>query len=197
MKMLLIADPHFGKSATFRANRIPIPQGGLNDDLARLTQAITRTDTATLMVLGDLLHTAQGRDADTVATISAWREQHSDLQILLVRGNHDRHAGDPPSEWRMQTVNAPYAHAPFVLSHFPTESLDGYVLAGHLHPLMALTGDARQIVKLSCFWFNLRCGVLPAFGSFIDGAIIHPAAQDRVFVIAGEQVLNVGKTPVK
>src|SRR4051794_22363383 len=85
VKTLLIADPHCGKSATFRAQRIPIPEGSLNDDLARLTQAITRTGAEMLIVLGDLLLPAQGRDAETVKRVGDWRERHSSLQIVLVR----------------------------------------------------------------------------------------------------------------
>ncbi len=192
-KTLLIADPHFGKSATFRAQRIPIPEGSLNHDLARLTQALTRTGAATLVVLGDLLHTAQGRDAETVMQVADWRNNHPDLQILLVRGNHDRHAGDPPGAWQMQSIDAPFANLPFVLSHFPAVSQGGYVLAGHLHPLAQLVGRGKQTLKLPCFWFDTHCGVLPAFGSFIDGSVIRASSGDQIFVIAGEQVMKLGK----
>jgi DNA ligase-associated metallophosphoesterase len=182
-KTLLIADPHFGKSATFRAHGIPIPEGGLQADLARLTGAINRTGAETLIVLGDLLHTAQGRDDETIASVRAWRERHPDLQITLVRGNHDRYAGDPPDTWQMECVDAPLARPPFVLTHQPESSANGYVLAGHLHPLALLEGKGKQSLKLPCFWFGADQAVLPAFGSFIDGMVIRPLPADRVFVV--------------
>jgi uncharacterized protein len=191
VKTLLIADPHFGKSATFRAHAIPIPEGSMNTDLTRLTRTILRTNAETLFVLGDLLHTAQGCDEETLASMHSWREQHSNLQINLVRGNHDRHAGDPPDDWRVQCVDAPSLHPPFILSHYPIVSQEGYGLAGHLHPLAQLVGKGKQVLKLPCFWIGINCAVLPAFGSFIDGAVVHPTLGERVFVVAGKQVLDI------
>lgn len=188
-KMLLIADPHFGKSATFRAHRIPIPEGSLRADLERLTQAIARTSAATVVVLGDLLHTAQGREAETLSTVQAWREHHLDLHMMLVRGNHDRHAGDPPDEWRIQCVDAPSAASPFIFSHHPSESANGYVLAGHLHPLARLMSRGKQTLQLPCFWFGTRVAVLPAFSSFTDGRVVHPASTDQLFVVTPQAIL--------
>lgn len=188
-KALLIADPHFGKIATFRASRIPMPDGSLHADLARLTQAIKRTGAETLYVLGDLLHAAKGRDTETLNAVRGWRESHPDLQVVLVRGNHDLRAGDPPDDWGMRCVDAPYSIAPFVFAHHPGEAEDGYVLAGHLHPLAQIFGKGKQVMKLPCFRFGQRGAVLPAFGGFIDGMVIPPAPGDRIFLIAGEAVL--------
>ncbi|MEO8391601.1 MAG: ligase-associated DNA damage response endonuclease PdeM [Chloroflexota bacterium] len=190
-KTLLIADPHFGKSATFRAHGIPIPEGNLNSDLARLTQAITRTGADKVIVLGDLLHTVLGRDDETLGSVQMWREQHPDLQITLVRGNHDRHAGDPPDVWQMQCVDAPITKPPFVLTHQPEPSADGYVLAGHLHPLALLEGKGKQSLKLPCFWFGTEQAILPAFGSFIDGMVVRTVATDRVFVVTPGSVQRI------
>lgn len=189
-KALLIADPHFGKVATFRANRIPIPEGSLRADLQRLSEAIARTGAETLYVLGDLLHTAKGRSAETLDAVCRSREAHPGLSVVVVRGNHDRHAGDAPDNWRIQCVDAPYPAPPFVLAHHPGESEIGYVLAGHLHPLAQLDGKGKQIVKLPCFVFGGRGAVLPAFGEFIDGMVVQPAPHERVFVIAGDAVLR-------
>ena len=36
-----------------------------------------------------------------------WRALRAELEIMLVRGNHDRHAGDPPDDLRINCVNAP------------------------------------------------------------------------------------------
>ncbi|MDT8306489.1 MAG: ligase-associated DNA damage response endonuclease PdeM, partial [Anaerolineae bacterium] len=131
---LLIADPHFGKAASFRANGIPVPDGTTGGTLARLTSVLAQTAARRLICLGDLLHARAGRSEQTLATITAWREQHPDLDWLLVRGNHDRHAGDPPAAWRVRCVDQPCRQRPFVLRHEPALSDDGYVLAGHVHP---------------------------------------------------------------
>ena len=110
---------------------------------------------------------------------------------MLVRGNHDRHAGDPPCETGVVCVEAPWLEAPFVLAHHPAASGHGFVLAGHLHPGIRLAGQGRQRERLPCFWFSQSVGVLPAFGRFTGLANVEPAAGDRVFAIAGDEVREV------
>ena len=188
---LFIADPHFGKTATFRAHAIPLPEGDMAADLARLTQALQRTAAKQLIVLGDLLHAARGRDETVLNTFMTWRAQHMDLRIFLVRGNHDRSAGDPPEDWGIQIVNGPTPGPYFVLSHEPLEPETGYALAGHIHPAVQLTGKGRQSLKLPCFWFGAHCGVLPAFADFTGGALIKPQVGDQIFVLTETQVMPV------
>jgi uncharacterized protein len=190
-KTLFIADTHFGKAATFRAYAIPLPDGGLNADLVRLSHAIERSGADKVIVLGDLLHAAKGRDEATLATVADWRAKHADLKIILVRGNHDQRAGDPPEGWGLEVVDAPTVGPLFVLSHEPMTPKAGYALAGHLHPAALLVGKGRQMLKLPCFWFGERCAVLPAFSSFVDGGVVQPKPCDRVFVTTGENVLRV------
>ncbi len=188
---LFIADPHFGKTATFRAYAIPLPAGDLAADLQRLAQAIQRTGAQQLIILGDLLHAARGRDETVLTTFQHWRAEHVALRILLVRGNHDRSAGDPPDDWQIEPLNGPTPGPYFVLSHEPIEPAQGYALAGHIHPAVQLTGKGRQQIKLPCFWFGEKCGVLPAFGDFTGGAQIRPQRHERIFVIANQQIIAV------
>lgn len=190
-RTLLIADPHWGKAASFRAAALAVPEGGLAADLARLDRALARGAADRLVVLGDLLHARSGRDAAALATVSAWRARHPALEILLVRGNHDRGAGDPPAGWAMQCVDEPHALGPFALCHHPDTPAASYVLAGHLHPAVSLAGPGRQRERLPCFLLGPRVGLLPAFGSFTGAATLRPAAGDRVFVVAEGQVVAV------
>jgi metallophosphoesterase superfamily enzyme len=125
--------------------------------------------------------------------IEAWRQRHADLEILLVRGNHDLHAGDPPHEWRIHCVDGPLDEEPFVYRHEPIPAAEGYVLAGHLHPAALLNGRGRQSLTLPCFHFAPDVGTLPAFGDFTGSAVIRPAQADRVFVIAADEVIAVGR----
>jgi DNA ligase-associated metallophosphoesterase len=190
-RTLFIADTHFGKMATFRAYGIPLPDGGLAGDLARLTRALERSGADKLIVLGDLLHAAKGRDEATLTVVAGWRAEHTDIKLILVRGNHDVRAGDPPAGWDIEVVNAPTRGPLFVLSHAPMMPEEGYALAGHLHPAALLVGKGRQTLKLPCFWFGERCAVLPAFSSFVDGGVVQPKPGDQVFVATGEKVLRV------
>lgn len=191
--MLVIADVHWGKAATFRAAGIPIPGGTTGEDLARLDAAVYRTGARRLVVLGDLFHAKAGRVATrTLAALRQWRERCGRLEIQLVRGNHDRHAGDPPDDLRINCVNAPAFLPPFVLRHEPRDSPEGYTLAGHLHPGLVVSGPALQRERLPCFLIRPGLAVLPAFGSFTGMAPVTPEPGDQAFVVADGEVLPVG-----
>jgi uncharacterized protein len=191
-RALVAADLHWGKAATFRAAGIPVPVGTTSDDLARLDAALERTCARRLFVLGDLFHARAGRvAAGTLAELRRWRGLHPELEILLVRGNHDRHAGDPPEDLRINCVNAPAFVPPFIFRHEPFAAAEGYTLAGHVHPGLVLSGPALQRERLPCFLLSERMAVLPAFGSFTGLATTDPRPADRVFVVAEADVIEV------
>jgi uncharacterized protein len=189
---LLLADPHFGKPAAFRAAGLAVPGGSTAAALSRLDAALRATRARRIVFLGDFFHARASRTPATLGALGAWRERHAALELLLVRGNHDRHAGDPPPELGIGCVDEPLVEPPFSLSHHPAPVAGAYALAGHLHPAVRLRGAARQHERLSCFWFGAEVGVLPAFGEFTGAADVRPAAGDRVFVVAGAEVLPVG-----
>ncbi len=186
---VIVADLHWGKAAAFRAAFVPVPSGTTANDLARLSRVLHDTAAHTLVVLGDLLHARAGRHADTLATIAAWRDAHAAVEITLVRGNHDAHAGDPPASLRITCVDAPYAIGPFIGVHEPEESPAGYVLSGHLHPCVSVRGRGRQHAKLAAFVFGPRVGVLPAFSSFTGTGMYERSEHDTLFVIAEREVI--------
>ena len=188
---LIVADLHWGKEDTFRASAIPIPVGPIQADLERLESALTQTEASRLLVLGDLWHARAGMAESLFDELRAWRASHPNLSVELVRGNHDRHAGAPPSDLRIGAREEPAVEAPFVFRHFPEPSTDGYVLAGHVHPAVTLRGDGRQRLRLPCFWFGEAVGLLPAFGGFTGSADVRPRPGDRVFVIADGEVIQV------
>jgi DNA ligase-associated metallophosphoesterase len=189
---LVVADLHWGKASTFRAAGIPIPIGTTSDDLARLDSALTRTGARRMVVLGDLFHARAGRIAShTLAELRRWRSLAAPVEILLVRGNHDRHAGDPPSDLRINCVNSPAFVPPFVFRHEPATRGDGYNLAGHVHPGLTLTGRGLQRESLPCFLIGQSGAVLPAFGSFTGFGNVEPGPSDRAFVVVEDEVLEV------
>ncbi len=184
---LFIADTHWGKAATFRAAGIALPGGTTTTDLERLNRMLAGRHVSHLYILGDLLHARTGRADQTMAAVEAWRARWPDLAITLVRGNHDRGAGDPPAKWGFSIADEPLQVGPFALRHMPVPTPGSYTLAGHLHPGIALPG----IGKLPCFWVGANVTVLPAFGSFTGLATVAPAPGDRVFVIAEDDVIAV------
>lgn len=190
-RLLLLADPHWGKAASFRAGGIPVPGGTTRQGLARLTRALGRTGAQGVVILGDFLHARSGRAVETLRALDEWRAAHRRLELLLVRGNHDRHAGDPPAGLEIDCANGPLAMGPFLLAHHPTGSAEAYGIAGHLHPAVRLSGPARERQRLPCFWFGRHGVVLPAFGEFTGGADVAPAPGDRVFVVAEEEIVEI------
>lgn len=192
---LVAADAHLGKAAAFRAAALPLPGGTTSETLGRLSAALDRTEARRLVLLGDFFHARAGRAARTLDAISAWRERHAALEVLLVRGNHDRGAGDPPPEWRFRCMDEPFSDSPFAFRHFPQEGpgnpADGYTLAGHVHPVVSLEGAGRWSETLPCFLFRKTGGILPAFGAFTGGGRVRPRRGDRLFTVAGDTVIGI------
>jgi DNA ligase-associated metallophosphoesterase len=192
-RTLFVADFHLGKAASFRSAGIPMPSGTTTENVARLERCIAAHRVTRLVFLGDFLHSAEGRAEKTLARFGEWRASRRDLEIVLVRGNHDDRAGDPPVQWGVRCVNPGEALAPFALVHEPKPVRGGYALAGHIHPAVRLTGAAGESLRLPCFWFGPRVGVLPSFGAFTGSAVVRPKAGDRVFVVADDEVIEVAK----
>jgi DNA ligase-associated metallophosphoesterase len=190
-KTLFVADFHLGKAASFRKAGIPLPSGTTTENVERLDRAIARTRARSVVFLGDFLHSADGRAPRTFATFAAWRESRRSVELTIVRGNHDRKAGDPPEAWGAHCVEEGGALGPFVLNHEPGPSRGGYALSGHIHPAVRLSAPGEKSLRLPCFWFGARYGVLPAFGAFTGSAEVLPRRGDQVFVIAEQEVLKV------
>lgn len=189
-RMLVIADIHFGKAASFRAGGIPVPRGTTTENLSALDTLIDQWQPTQILFLGDFLHARHAHAAATMAVIAAWRMRRAGLELTLVRGNHDRHAGDPPAALDMQVVDEPWAIGPFLFAHHPEPQAHGYVLAGHVHPVyrLATRGDA---LRLPCFLFGATTGMLPSFGAFTGGHPVIPAPGERLFVAAEDQVIEI------
>lgn len=185
---LLVADVHVGKDASFRGLGVPVPPGTTESTLQRLSRALAASGATRLVVLGDFLHSARARSAHTLAALAAWREQHHGLAVTLLRGNHDQRAGDPPAALGIEVVDAPFVLGPLRLMHEPAPHDGGYVLAGHAHPCVVLGGRGFDRLRLPCFHFGLRVGVLPAFGAFTGGHVLPRAEGDRVYAIADDAV---------
>lgn len=187
-RLLFVADPHFGKAATFRALGVHVPKGTTESAFVRLDRMIDRMKPAQITFLGDFLHAKEGRNAETFDAIAAWRRRHAAIEMQIVRGNHDKRAGDPPTEVGIACVDGPVMEGPFALAHHPVSVGGSYVFAGHVHPCAKLAGPARQWERLACFWFGADVGVLPAFGDFTGCAEIAAAPTDHVWVIGDDAV---------
>lgn len=163
---VFVADVHLGKAASFRALGQPVPSGTTRDNLDRLSALLDGCRAARLVVLGDFLHAAAAQQAQVLDPVHRWRERHADVDCLLIRGNHDSRAGDPPPSMRIALADEPHRLGPFAACHHPRRVAGAVVLAGHLHPAMTLRGRAHEHHRLPCFCESQGLMILPAFGAF-------------------------------
>jgi len=191
-KTLMVADIHFGKAASFRALGVPVPRGTTGENLAALETLLTTHDTQRIVFLGDFLHAKAAQAPATLQAMLEWRSRHRALELLLVRGNHDWHAGDPSTLLDVTMVDEPHASGPFALCHHPDVACEGYAIAGHVHPVFHLR-TARESLWLPCFLLGTTRAILPAFGAFTGGHSLIPQATDRVYVVADDSVFPIEK----
>lgn len=190
-RTLFVADLHLGKAASFRAQGLPVPAGTTIDNLERLSALVHRHDAARLVFLGDLLHSRHAQRASAIAPLHAWRAAHAALRCVLVRGNHDSHAGDPPPALAFDIVDEPWPvdGAPGLAAcHHPQRVAGATALAGHWHPAVTLRGPARDVERLACFCRVDDLLVLPAFGAFTGSSPQAPPAGATCWPVGGDRV---------
>lgn len=181
---LFIADLHLGKSAQ--------PET-VTGDLNRLSRILANTGARRLVVLGDLLHATIQVSSNALRSFETWLERYQNIELVLVRGNHDRIAGDPPEDWGFDVVDPGLVMRPFVLYHEPPEQKveAGFVMCGHVHPVVAHHIRRGQTAMLPCFWFRSRRLILPAFGSNTGIRAVQPKLHHRYYVIHDNRVQQV------
>lgn len=190
-RTLLVADVHLGKTDTFRYFGLPLPDADLDADLARLTRLTQTLEVDRVLVLGDLVHAANGLNDDVVDRVAAWRSV-LDADVELVPGNHDRF--DPPRSWRVQVRPDGHTEGPFRFVHKPGTRSGSYTWCGHVHPAVVV-GRGRLAERFACFWLAAELGMLPAFGSFTGGFAVRPAPGDQLVAITSEGLIALPVTP--
>jgi len=186
-----IADLHLGKSEIFRRAGIPIPEGSTAADLARLDRIIDSHDLRRIILLGDFLHAASPRGSTHGEAFTRWRLRRPDISFVVVAGNHDRRAAGKELADSVDWELSQRQWGPFVCRHDPRASSAGYVLSGHIHPVVNLYGSHRERARVPVCWLRRDCAVLPSFGSFTGGGEIEPAQDDRLYAFAADRVWPV------
>jgi DNA ligase-associated metallophosphoesterase len=197
---LLVADTHFGKSATFRRHHVPVPRGATRTTLATIGRMLVETQAQRLVLLGDFFHARSSASAHVLEDLDSFFSQHANVDVWLCLGNHDRNIERVLNSFPMQT-RAEFVIDRVRLCHFPSESdtaNDGQrtsdvdlQICGHLHPAIHLANATDRVPKLPCFWLNGNQLILPAVGDFTGTHAIDAREHDRVWVLVEDEVIEV------
>ncbi|MEL7024070.1 MAG: ligase-associated DNA damage response endonuclease PdeM [Pseudomonadota bacterium] len=192
-RSVLLADWHLGKAEVFGYRGLPIPDGSDSDDMLRLSRLVDRFDAEHVFVLGDLMHAPPSGRSIWPGALASWLDENDQLEMTVVAGNHDRvKSEDLPNSLgkRLNWCSSTLLAGPFLLDHEPGDRSDGYVLAGHLHPVWVLRAG-RDRIRAPVYWFQERQAVLPAFGSFTGGYQVRPVNGDRLFLAGDDHVEEI------
>lgn len=187
LRVLVIADLHLGKSMHFRKSGLPLPAQGNEKDYRVLDKLVRHYCPERVIFLGDLFHSDHNREWDRFIV---WRRQYTSLEMLLVEGNHDiMH----PHHYLYAdiTTAASVLLGGILWTHEPSAEDPGYAyhIYGHIHPAVRLSGAARQSVRVPCFIFGERFGIMPAFGKLTGLHVLYPSKTDSIYGITNDKVL--------
>jgi DNA ligase-associated metallophosphoesterase len=185
---LVLSDVHLGKSAAFRARGLPVPEGDAERDLIRIRNLVHQIHARQLIFAGDLFHAPSGITSELAELLSNFIGTLG-IPLTLIRGNHDAKLKDLPAG--MTTI--PHLDVNDIrIVHDPKDaSPDHFNIAGHWHPVARIPDGKRTSLRLPCFLFRNNTLILPSFGSFTGGAIIHPETGDRIFVSLRDRVVEI------
>jgi DNA ligase-associated metallophosphoesterase len=191
-KALIVADVHLGKVGHFRKAGIAVPRDMEQNDLAVLSDLIDEHRPEKIIFLGDLFHSDKNADWDWFVL---WRKNFPKLEIILIRGNHDIIHDSNYIDLNVQ-LHHQLLVGPFLMLHHPLsddalQQATGYVLCGHIHPGVSLSGRARQHLTLPCFAFGKAQAILPSFGKFTGKVAIRSLQYDRIFAVLQNKVMAI------
>lgn len=190
-KILLLADSHFGKAATFRKAGLPVPMGTTERMLQTLSAAVAALEPARLVILGDLVHSVTQAGIDFEHELFDWRRAHSGLSMTLVLGNHDRRRqrlfDELELDARLEETCGPFRFCHDPLAE-PAAGKDEFLLGGHIHPGVRL---GKGLERVPCFWQGENFLVFPAFGEFTGLADIATKEGDVLFPISGGEIARL------
>lgn len=191
-KALIVSDLHFGKTGHFRKSGIAVPQNIFKEDLQRLVSQVQHYQPELLLVVGDMFHSSANKELDLFLR---WRNDLSELKIVLIKGNHDILKKSWYEEAKITVHPKQFSVNGFCFAHDVEQSdCDAsaeYFFTGHIHPGVVLNGIGKQTLRFPCFYFNQRFAILPAFSRFTGLASLDIKRTDNVYAIVEKSVIKL------
>ena len=187
-RALILSDVHLGKAHDFQAAGVPVPTSVHDADFARLAKLIYVHRPAKVLVLGDLVHSHRQPYPDQAARFGGLRVAFRDVKWTLVLGNHDVRARAHLETWGFDEIVDELEDEDLWFTHDDLGERPG--VSGHVHPVVKLsTGFDR--LRLPCFVVGGKKLLLPSFGEFTGGYEVRPARGERIYAVAGRDVVAV------
>ena len=193
LKMLVLADVHWGKIDHFRKAGIPVPIKGNDKNVETLIYLINHYKPDRLIFLGDLFHSHYNEEWETFGQV---RKAFRQCSFELVIGNHDILSNRQYQRHEIELHTQSLEIESLQFTHEPQEIIpEGkFNLAGHIHPGAHLIGMGKQSVTLPCFQIKENQCILPAFGSFTGLARVRPKHGEKIFVVTNKKVIAMNES---
>ncbi len=184
---LIIADIHLGKASHFRKAGISIPADSVLEDMRKLDALMKKYRPEEVILLGDLFHSSYNREWHL---FEAFLESFNNIRFILVKGNHDILKKNRYALPNFEVIDT-WEDDVFIYSHEPMEHTIKFVLSGHIHPGVTLTGKGRQRLSLPCFHISKNQMVLPAFGKLTGLYILEKNKSDTYYLVYNEMITEM------
>jgi len=159
LRVLVVADLHWGYVATHRVRGNLLPEWGDGDIAARLRSLLEDYRPGEMIWLGDSLHGPPGREA-----AERFIDASPGTPIAVVAGNHD-------ARWRRASGKS-LSRGGFFLHHgdrAPEVPAGQVEIIGHLHPAVRWGDGAGGNLRLPALVDSPARLILPAFSPWAAG----------------------------
>ena len=188
-QLLAISDLHLGKAAHFRKAGLAVPNNVSQNDLNRLSSLLEKYLPKQLLINGDMFHSNYNSEIDEFAK---WKENFSEINFVLVRGNHDKQSEEVYRDLAITIKEPTYQTDKFCFIHDVAHCNSNlYAISGHIHPGISIYNKAKQRLKFPCFYFGEDHAVLPAFSNFTGLQLVRAKETDFVFAITPTKIVKV------
>lgn len=189
-QILVISDWHLGKLGHFRQEGLFVPRMRVQDELDRLGKLLQKETVQKVVFLGDLFHSAWNREWDE---FEAYLREFPHIDFILTKGNHDVLSDLVLKQSFLHVLDYLQLDDIFILSHEPIAGLSSTILniVGHTHPGVGINAKGRQQFRLPCFYLSANVLTLPAFGKWTGLYMIKKTADNRLFPIVGNDVIEL------
>lgn len=183
-QMVIIADLHLGRVMP----RMPKIVENVQQTLLRVSEVLQHTNVNRLLFLGDVFHMRNTYHQELVGHFERWRATVAHVEMILVRGNHERAMGDPPRQLQLQCVDPGYEESGVTFLHEPRHS-HSFAMCAHLHPCLLVPTARAFATAVPCFVWNQEYLYMPAFEDTIPGRVISRRIDEHYACIHNQQVV--------